>query len=134
MRKNSKAVIIRKILNHYMGAYDFLSGTSKNKTLPVIRKIEKSSKTAVELVDAFLDSRVASASVIFSETSEKWDPVCEPLVVFLSHRTHWQFWQEGFNDYIIRTEGDSTTQCSVLFSEKKLSEQDRERIKKWLLA
>jgi hypothetical protein len=35
----NKKTIINKVLKHYMGAYDFISGDFKNKTIPTLKKL-----------------------------------------------------------------------------------------------
>jgi len=117
-----------------MGAYDLISGDFKNKTVPILKKLETSSQAPEDFVDLFLNSKICSVCVTFVETGEKWNPIQEPLILFLSCRTHWNFWAEGFNDYLIRTEGNNTEQSSVLFEENKtLKKQEKEAIKQWLL-
>ncbi|SFV89222.1 hypothetical protein MNB_SUP05-SYMBIONT-5-371 [hydrothermal vent metagenome] len=131
---NDISTIHNKILNHYMGAYDLISGDFKNKTVPILKKLETSSQAPEDFVDLFLNSKICSVCVTFVETGEKWNPIQEPLILFLSCRTHWNFWAEGFNDYLIRTEGNNTEQSSVLFEENKtLKKQEKEAIKQWLL-
>ncbi len=130
----NKKTIIHKVLKHYMGAYDFISGDFKNKTIPTLKKLESIAKTSEHLVDLLLDSKILKSSVTFTETGEQWQPSQEPLVLFLADRTHWDFWTEGFNDYLIRTEGKDSDQSSVLFEQKKsLSKLERQHIRKWLL-
>ena len=137
MNKNTithKKTIINKVLKHYMGAYDFISGDFKNKTIPTLKKLESIANTSHHLIDLLLESKILKSSVTFTETGEKWHPPQEPLVLFLSDRTHWDFWTEGFNDYLIRTEGKDSDQSSVLFEQKKsLSELEKQNIRKWLL-
>lgn len=131
----NKKAIINKVLKHYMGAYDFISGDFKNKTIPTLKKLEKTATTTRHLIDLLLDSKILKSSVTFTETGERWNPTQEPLVVFLCDRTHWNFWTEGFNDYLIRTEGKDSDQSSVLFTQKSaLSALEKQNITKWLLA
>lgn len=131
----NKKTIINKVLKHYMGAYDFISGDFKNKTIPTLKKLEKTATTTHHLIDLLLDSKILKSSVTFTETGERWNPTQEPLVVFLCDRTHWNFWTEGFNDYLIRTEGKDSDQSSVLFAQKSaLSALEKQNITKWLLA
>lgn len=131
---NNKTAIIDKVLKHYMGVYDLATGNFKNKTRPMIKKIENSSSTVDELIESLLNSSILKYNVAFTSTGEKWNPVVEPLIVFLSDRTHWKFWEEGFNEYLTRTEGNNTELCSVLFERKdELSQAERDDIRQWLL-
>lgn len=130
-----KSAVTNKILKYYMGAYDFIRGDFTNKTSPLLKKLDKNSKTVNELVDLLLDSKILRVRVTFTDTGEKWDPCDEPLIVFLSDRTHWDFWTEGFNDYLVRTEGDNNNQSSVLFELKDpLSQTEKNDIREWILA
>ncbi len=131
----SKSAVIDKILKQYMGAYDFVCGEYfTNKTKPTLKKLGKCSKTADDFIDLFLDSKISRVRVTFTDTSEKWDPCYEPLIVFLSDRTHWDFWTEGFNDYLIRTEGGNNNQSSVLFELREpLSQTEKSDIRQWIL-
>ena len=131
---NSKSAIINKVLKHYMGGLDFIAGDFKNKTIPVLKKIEKSAHSTAQLIDLLLASKILKIHVTFTETKERWKPTQEPLVVFLSARTHWEFWTEGLNEYLIRTEGGNADQGSILFEQKTLSPKTQAKLRQWLLA
>lgn len=134
IKMNDIGTICNKVLNHYMGAYDLISGDFKNKTVPILKKLENSSQSPEDFVALLLDSKICKVGVTFVETNEKWNPIQEPLIQFLSCRTHWNFWSEGFNDYLIRTEGNNIEQSSVLFEENKtLTSKEQEEITQWLL-
>ncbi|SFV87052.1 hypothetical protein MNB_SUP05-SYMBIONT-4-642 [hydrothermal vent metagenome] len=131
-----KKAVVDRIFKQYMGAYDFICGDRfTNKTVPILKKLEKNSKTADELIDSFLNSKISEVSVTFTDTGEKWNPCDESLIVFLSDRTHWDFWAEGFNDYLVRTEGNNNNQSSVLFELRDpLSQTEKSDIRQWILA
>jgi hypothetical protein len=113
-----------------MGASDFISGNFKNNTRPILKKLETSSETVELLIESLIDSKILKVRVTFTGTGDTWDPVYEPLVVFLSDRTHWEFWTEGFNDYLIRTEGNNDDQSSVLFEQREsLTPSEKKTIK-----
>ncbi len=131
----SKSAVINKVYKHYMGANDFMYGNFRNNTKPTLKKLETSSKTLESLIDALINSKLLKVRVTFTGTGDTWNPVYEPLVVFLADRTHWEFWTEGFNDYLIRTEGNNYDQGSVLFEKiESFTPSEKKTIKEWLLA
>jgi hypothetical protein len=46
-----------------MGASDFTSGDFKNKTRPILKKLETSSKTVESLIDSLIDSKILKVRV-----------------------------------------------------------------------
>ena len=69
-------MIINKVAKHYLGALDFISrDIFKNKTIPTLKKLEKSTTSTTDLVDALLNSKIVQVNVVFTETSESWNPM-----------------------------------------------------------
>ena len=134
MNNNQIERIKNKILTYAMGAYDIDIEGIEDRTKATLHKIIEDSKTIDEIIDKLMHTPILTTIVIIRDTGEKWDITKEPLVLFLSSRTNWNFMLESFKTYYnkVRTEGSL---ASILFDVDYTIDSNRKKdIKEWLLS
>ncbi len=130
---NNLEKIQNKILVYAMGAYDIASEEVEDRTKATLHKIIQESKSADEAINKLLKTPILTTAVVIRDSKEKWDITKEPLVLFLSSRTNWNFMLESFKDYYKNIRSKESL-AAILFFQDNIDDNRKKELKAWLLS